>query len=270
MSRLLAAEWIKLRKRWMVYILTIIMLAIIGLVFWGIGTTSNRVDLIFPRGWIVALFLATGFAGFLWPVLGGSWAGNEYGWGTVRMILSRKPDRIQWVLAALTMLIITAGFALIATLVVATIGGIIVATLTNHSLTVSDLQSNYPLIMLKSFLGSWYILAFYLIMAYAAGTIFRSAAVGIGAGIGFTVAQLIVFGIFQSLGGHWKDIALHFPYSYTNSLSNRLAAAGTVGNFTDTTTSSPGIGECLIGLAIYLAIFLAVTLYLVRTRDVTS
>lgn len=271
MNHLLAAEWLKLQKRWMPRVLVLIMVALIALIFWGIGTSNSRINDVMPRGWLVALFLASGIAPFLWPILGGSWAGNEYGWGTIRMILSRRPDRIQWALAAIIALLISIVFALIAALIVGTLAGIAVALLTNHPIFVtSGLQSNYLLVVVKMFVATWYVLAFYVILAYAAGTIFRSGAVGIGTGIGAIVAQVVVFGIFQGLGGTWKNVAEHFPNAYANSLINRVVSEGTTSDFGSSFANTPGIEQCVVGLAIYIAVLLGITLFLVHTRDVTS
>ncbi|MGH2442093.1 MAG: hypothetical protein ACRDFX_02870 [Chloroflexota bacterium] len=271
MIHLLSAEWFKINKRWMPRVIVLIMLAIIVLIFWGVATTKNRTDLIMPRGLIVALFLASSFSAFIWPILSGSWAGNEYGWGTVRMILSRRPDRAQWSLAAMVALILYAGLALLATLLVGFVTGSVVAALTNHSEFISSgLQSNYAALVIKVFFASWLIFTYYLVLAYAAGTIFRSGAVGIGAGIGVSIAQLIVSGIFDGLGGNWRVVANHFPNRYGDALIGRLSAAGTTGDFTTIGANLPSIVTSIIGLVVYIAILVGVTLFLVKTRDVTS
>lgn len=272
MNGLLGAEWIKMRRRLMPRIIVLILLIILALIFWGNGARSSDLsNVLIPRSWIFALFLTMAFAPFLWPVLGGSWAGNEYGWGTVRMVLSRRPDRIQFALAGLVILIAAVILGLIAVLLLSTVAGAVIALLTGHSVIVtSGLQSGYGLIVVKVFLGAAYILTFYVVLAYAAGTIFRSGAVGIGAGIGITVAQLILTGILFALGGTWKTVAEHFPYQYTNALATRLADEGMPENFRATSSNAPGIGECLIGLTISIAILIAATLVVIRQRDVTD
>lgn len=271
MTNLMAAEWLKLRKRWMVRIIVLIMLAIIALIFWGVGTSSQRTNLFFPRGWVVAPYLASTLAPFLWPVLAGSWAGSEYGWGTIRMILSRRPGRIQWTLSAIAVLVLAAGLSLVGALIVATIAGSVVAALTGHSeFSTGGLGGAYPLIAVKAFLAAWYILTFYVVLAYAAGTIFRSGAFGIAGGIGITVAQIVLLGIFFNLGGAWRTVSEHFPYAYTNGLPTRLASEGTTSGFASVPADTAGIGEAIIGIAVYIAILLALTLVAVRARDITS
>src|SRR5258708_2674747 len=112
-------EWLKLTKRWMPRIILFLMVCLTVLAFWGQGSrVGNQGDLFLPRGWLAALIYASFFAPFFWPVLGGSWAGNEYGWGTIRMILTRRPYRIQHALGALSILLVAVALALVAMLVV--------------------------------------------------------------------------------------------------------------------------------------------------------
>src|SRR5437588_8285661 len=114
MTSLLAAEWLKMRKRWMPRVLTLILLTFVALAFWDMDTDLR--NLILPRAWLAALYFASTFSLVLWPILGGCWAGNEYGWGTVTLILTRRPDRVQWVLSAMIVLVTVAGLAVLATL----------------------------------------------------------------------------------------------------------------------------------------------------------
>ncbi|GAC1446124.1 MAG: hypothetical protein NVSMB52_09680 [Chloroflexota bacterium] len=272
MKFLLLAEWLKLRKRWMPRALAIIMLVSIALLFWGLGTSARaRPNLFVPRAWLSSMYIAGLFAPFIWPILGGSWAGNEYGWGTVRMVLSRRPDRMQFVLAGLAVLILATGAALVAAMVFGTVAGIVVAVITGTSaVTSSAFTGSFMLLLLKCFFATWFVLTFYVVLAYTAGTVFRSAAVGIGAGIGITVAQIIAAGIFSGLGGVWKDVAQHFPIQYANALTSRLTAEGTVQDFANVGSTAPGVVECLLGFTVYIAVLVGAMLFLVRSRDVTS
>ena len=75
-------EWLKFSKRWMPRVIVLLSLALIVLAFWGQSTHTEGGDLpnlFLPRGWLAALTFCSFFAPFFWPVLGGSWAGNEYG-----------------------------------------------------------------------------------------------------------------------------------------------------------------------------------------------
>ena len=270
MSHLLGADWIKLSHRWMPRVILLIPPLIIGLIYWGVATTSDRVNLIPPRGWVPALFFMCAFAPFIWPVLGGSWAGSEYGWGTIRMVLSRRPSRSQFVGSALIILLAAVAIGIALVLVLMTLVGGLIGVLTGHSFfDTNALPGNFGVILVKMILTGFFIVGFYVVLAYAFGTIFRSSSVGIGAGIGISVAQLIVSGIFIGLGSTWKSIGERFPYQYANQLATRVADEATTGKFLRA-ESGPGISESAIGLAIYTAILLVATFLLIQSRDVTS
>lgn len=272
MSALLAAEWLKLRHRWMPRVLVAIMLVIIGLLFWGTATSrQQRPDLLLPHAWVVGLLFSATVAPFIWPILGGSWAGNEYGWGTVRMVLSRRPNRAQFVLAGLLILSAFVALALVAALLFSTLASVVVALLTGNPLFVGDQFTGTLLVtVLKVFLAAWYVLLFYLALSYAAGTLFRSGAVGIGVGIGITLADLIVTGIFFNLGGRWRDIARHFPAVYTQVLPTRAMDGVLTKGFSDLGSNAPGVGETIVALGIYIAVPVLLALVLLRFRDITS
>lgn len=274
MIRIMSMEWLKLTRRWMPRILIVMVAGLITVAFWGEGTrATERMNLLMPRGWLAALTLCSFFAAFFWPVLGGSWAGNEYGWGTIRTILTRRPYRIEQVIGALVVLFIGLAIALIVLLVVASIAGTVVAVLTNNTVFTSSLMSgSFVMLVIKGFLAAWYVSAFYLFLAYATATIFRSAAVGIGFGIGATFAQVVLFRIFEGLGGTWQTIAQHFPFEYTNNLITEVVrgglAAGT--GLASVDPNSPSISDSFLWLSLYAVILLAITLYAVRARDVTA
>lgn len=274
MSAYLSFEWLKLSKRWMPRIILLLLLGLTILAFWAQATrTIGRANLFLPRGWLAALAFCAFFAPFFWPVLGGSWAGNEYGWGTIRTILTRRPQRVEHVIAALVVLLVGVGIGLLAILVVGSIASIIIASVTGNSAFTSALWDGTFLgILVKGFLTTWYVSAFYLVFAYAAATIFRSAAVGIGVGIGATFAQVVLMRIFIGLGGVWNQIAIHFPFNYSSSVITRVVGPGLVpgSNLASSSPTDPSAGTSLLALAIYSVVFLALTFVAVRTRDVTA
>lgn len=270
MSALLGGEWIKLRVRWMPRIIIGILLLILILIFWGMGTSPERTNLFFPTGLLTGLLLSASISSFLWPVLAGSWSGSEYSWGTVRLILARRPSRVQFVLAGLIMVMVAVGIAVVATMIVAGIAGAVVAAITGNPIIQTPHAPNFIVLLLETALATWYVAGFFVALAYAAGTIFRSNAAGIGIGIGVTIAQTIVTGVFTGLGGAWRSVADHFPSVYTEALASRVAAPGLHGTFARVSGPEPGIGESILGLAIYIAILLALTLVVVTRRDVTA
>lgn len=272
MIRLLRADVRKLLHRWMPRILLLILIAIVALVFFGISSRARfRADLILPNGLAVALSLAAGFAAFIWPVLAGSWSGGEYGWGTVRMALTRQPSRAEFSLSGLVVVLLTVGFGLVLVLLTGAVAGSLVAAATQASSAPGPLGSSAGEVILKLFFAVWYTSAFYAVLAYVCGAVFRSAPAGIGVGIGFAVAQDAVSAVFNALGDPWHSIAQHFPSAYTTALTSRLASElVTSGPFARVEPGAAGIPTSLIGIAVYLVILLAVMLAAVERRDVTA
>lgn len=266
-------EWLKLSRRWMPRILLLMILGLISIAFWGSGTHGGRENLFLPRGWLAGLEYATFFAAFFWPVLGGSWAGNEYGWGTIRTILTRRPFRIQQVLSALAVLVLGVGAAIIAILIASTVGGMLVGALTGNGAWTTGLWSGaFASVLLKGALTAWFVATFYLLLAYTTAVIFRSPAVGIGVGIGATFAQLVLTEIFRSLGGTWYDIARHFPFAYSQDMITQVVRGQFVpgSDLGSVNPGTPSAGQSLIALTLYAAILLAATFWTVRVRDVTD
>jgi hypothetical protein len=274
MTAFLSSEWLKLTKRWMPRVILGMIAGLMILAFWGQGTrVSEQVNLLLPRGWLVALLFTSFFAPFFWPVLGGSWAGNEYGWGTIRMVLTRRPYRVRNVLAAQFVLMAGLALAMLCVLIVGTLAGVAVAIFTHNSTFVSGaFDGSYLATLLKTLLAAWYVSSFFLILGFACATIFRSAAVGIGVGIGSSLAEFILRGIFNRLGGIWKDIADHFPVVYTNDFVTRVAHSGLVPgtDLASVNQGAPSAGQSMTAITIYLAVFLIATLVVVRNRDVTA
>lgn len=275
MTHALSFEWLKMTKRWMPRVVVVLTLGVVVAFFWGSGAQvdSNLANTFFPRGLVAALVASAFIAPILWPVLGGSWGGNEYGWGSIRLVLSRRPQRIEAVLAGLTALLAVIGIALLGVLAVGSLAGIAVASLTGHAAFVSGVLSGSFLITLgKTFLAAWYASAFLLLLAYAASIVFRSAAAGVAVGVGATLLQVIGIGILFNAGGFWATIAHHLPLEYTQNLVGNVAAPAFLPGspLSRVNPTDPSIGQSIIALGVMMAALLAVTFISVRERDVTA
>jgi len=274
MTGFLAAEWIKLRTRWMPrVIILLLMLQSLNFVGRRSAGPGHHETFPLPQGWVVALLFA-GFIGpYIWPVLGGSWAGGEYAWGTISLVLSRRPFRIQFVGAALVTLLLCAAIGLIATVITFSAASLLVATLMGApAFDSSGWSPPFVGTVFKAFLAALFVTGFYLVLSYTAGTIFRSSAVGVAIGIGSSLAQIILSGVFSRLGGVWAVLAAHFPFQYGQALVVRVATSafspGDIPAAVDRGT--PQIGESLLFLTIYVVVLLMITFWVVCARDVTA
>ena len=102
-------EWYKLRHRRMPWILLLLSVLLVQITFWGAyavfrvgadvalgdggGTASVSGDfldiLAFPNIAVIGLAVSHGFGIILIMILAASLTGTEYGWGTVRTVLTR-------------------------------------------------------------------------------------------------------------------------------------------------------------------------------------
>lgn len=270
----LSFEWFKLSRRWMPRIILGLLAGLTVLAFWGYSTrTLGRPNLFLPRGWLAALSFCAFFAPFFWPVLGGSWAGNEYGWGTIRAVLTRRPQRITHALSALVILIIGVLIGIIAIVVVGTVASVTISAVTGASLWTSGLfTGDFLATFLKGILTAWYVSSFYLLLAYAAAVVARSPAVGIGFGIGSTLAEVVLMRLLGALGGVWNTIAQHFPFVYSANMITQVVHGSLIQgtNLARVEPGTPDVGSSLIALTIYAVVLVIAMLAAVRFRDVTA
>jgi hypothetical protein len=275
MTAYMSFEWLKLTKRWMPRMILAAVLAVVVIMFLGIGSRAggNLSNLFFPRALPASLIGAAFAAPFFWPVLGGSWPGNEYGWGSIRLILSRRPHRVEHVLASLSILLIGIGLALLACLIVGTVAGVATSLLTGHTVFVSGvLTGTFMLTLVKTFVVTWYGASFIMILAFAASTIFRSAPAGIGVGVGATLAQFLTIGILDGQTGFWKSIADHLPLRYVENLTGSVAASNFIHgtSLARVSPGAPSVGQSIVALGVMMAGLLVVTCVAARNRDITA
>jgi hypothetical protein len=270
----LSFEWFKLSRRWMPRIILGMLAGLTVLAFWGYATRNvGRPNLFLPRGWLAALSFCAFFAPFFWPVLGGSWAGNEYGWGTIRAILTRRPERITHALAALVVLIVGVLIGILAIVAVATGASLAVSTATGMPLWTSGLfTGTFVTTLFKGVVTAWYVSSFYLVLAYTTAIIARSPAVGIGFGIGSTLAEVVLLRLLGALGGVWKSIAQHFPVIYSEGVITQVVHSSLVQgtNLARVDPGTPSAGSSYIALTIYAVALLLAMLAALRFRDVTA
>jgi ABC-type transport system involved in multi-copper enzyme maturation permease subunit len=273
-TSLLATEWIKLRHRWMPRILIFIMLAIVGVLsLASLGLHNLRADLVLPQGLLAGLALAGILSPFLWPILAGAWPGNEFSWGTIRMVLSRRPNRVEQSLAGLAMMMLYVIAALLIAVIFSGVVGLLLSIgFTHQGFDEAVARPGFAFGLIKTFLAEVYAVGLYVVIAYAAGTIFRSPAAGIGIGIGSWIAQQVVRGIFVGLlSGTWGEVADRFPDAYITALPVRTMSSAVRGRFLDTQNfSGPGIVESIVGIAIYMVILMGLALFITSRRDVTD
>lgn len=95
---------------------------------------------------------------------------------------------------------------------------------------------------------------------------------GIGFGIGSTLAEVVLTRIFLILGGVWQTVSQRFPHEYTDNMITRVVAGGLVpgAGLARVDPGTPSAGISLLAIALYNAVLVAAMLVAVRVRDVTA
>ncbi|WP_280405171.1 ABC transporter permease subunit [Nocardia brasiliensis] len=199
------------------------------------------------------------FGGALMLVLGALSTGSGYGWGTWKTVFTQGPSRIDVVGGVLVSLLVVV-LALVLTAFVVDIGvASLIGATQGQSLALPSLrQSAFGVLTGVVILGMW-TLAGALIGALA-----RGPALAVGLGL---VWVLVVENLLRGVAGIFAPIAVltdHLPGTAAGSLAGAMRTVG---------AGTPGVldilsrTEALIVLAIYIALFVAGTVYSMRRRD---
>lgn len=273
-------ELFKLRKRNMTWIMIIVLAAFLSLIFFAVyGITANpphrmppesletmRNLITFPGAFQMIFSTAQNIGAILLTIIVASSVGNEYGWGTIRQTLIRKGIRYQYVLSKLVAFIV---YALIG-IVIAFIIGFGLALLTtqwiNGVLNWDFITASYIGELFTMYGWAFYGLFVYILLAMLFSILGRSAIVGIGATLGYYFVESIAISIFNQSGGWLSEIP---NYLIGHNISAILPATLMQGPFASS-GALPSTLYASIVLAIYCVVFLGLSLYLFKRRDVTA
>jgi ABC-2 type transport system permease protein len=275
----LRSEWLRLTRRPAVWILALVLLAILltlsyalvwiiftfpprGLRVNAAGTNPAELKaIVYPASWLhTVLGDTTGLGGAVALILGVLVAGSEYGWGTVKTMVTQGPGRLtvlagkvvamEVAMAILAVAILAAGAAASAVLV-----------------TIDGKTSPWPdaLHVLGALGSAWLIMSMYAGLGFVLAVLFRQAALAVGIGL---VYMLVIESLVLNLLGStdaFRSIVSAFPGSNANSLiasfpTVRAAAAA---------RAIVGVPQATVVLAAYTALFGVVSALVFRIRDIS-
>ena len=280
MIDMILAELFKLRKRSMTWILIIIMAAFFCLMFFATyGITSNpsemmsgtSIDVIkatlqFPGVFNTIFSTAGSILTLLLIILVASSIGNEYSWGSVRQVLTRKGIRYQYVVSKLVSCIVIA----IIGLIIAVIFGIILALITSN--LIGSIDWNF---ITGSFIGEQFanfgwtlftLLPYILLTAFFA-FLGRSAIAGIGGGLGFYFIESIAVSLLDQAEGWLSEIP---DYLIGPNVSALMPSSPFSGGMLASAGASPSVLHASLTLTVYCIFFVIASLYMFKKRDLTA
>jgi ABC-type transport system involved in multi-copper enzyme maturation permease subunit len=298
LGRSIASELYKIRRRTMSKVLSIIAIVIIMLSFIALSipafsAAAHGEDLTAPQtismpqsigsAWaqIIRLPESLYFAGsiaqyigtILLIILAGAIVGSEYASGTIRIMLTRGPTRVQFLFAKIGTMLICTVVSLLTLLLIGVLTGTILNLLLKIPTDLSLLTSNWYLHAALYILTIALDLFTYTLLAIALSTLGKSTAAGVAGAILWWFLEGVLSNIINSLSNlasgpfaeFLKAIPTYFP-------GNNLAAL--VGNqAADMSGSAPGsIGDihAILVVIIYWVVFIGVACWVLQARDITN
>ena len=279
-------ELFKFVRRPAVWVLVILLLALAVLLGYAVtylfdtfGSSAASQGL--PKGTTVADFKVALYPeNFIkdtfstWGALGGVFAlilgvlvqGSEYGWGTMKTLYTQRSGRLTMLfgklaaLGALVLLMVVALFAVDAA------SSSVVALLDGKAITFPGAD-----VILEAIVAGFLIFGFWAAFGFALSTVFKQSAMAIGLGLAYAlVVELLIFSLLRGFGGKLvPQIEQWFPIANTGYLADAFGAIKFKGIPASPAPVADGTHAVLM-LLLYVAAFMAITMWLTRTRDITA
>lgn len=203
-------------------------------------------------------------------IFAGVLVGGEYSLGTVRLMFTRGPTRLQFLAAKIAVLTICIVPALLFVILLGSAVGAAMAHLAGvgagFGFLTGDVFGHFVLFVL---LGMLFWLA-YMLMAVFFGTVGRSTVAGIVGPLIWLLLEPVLSGFLSSAPGFVQYIPNYFLGNNLVSLIyQQMQAIGILGGDAASQAGAYPAWQSLLVVAAYLAIFIGVSCWLTVHRDVT-
>ncbi|APA94393.1 ABC transporter permease [Nocardia seriolae] len=200
------------------------------------------------------------FGGALMLVLGALAVGSGYGWGSWKTALTQGPARVHVIGAVVLSLALTVFALVLAAFVIDTGVAALIAGTEGQSLALPSAGH-----MLLGIASGTAILGMWTLAGAVVGAIARGPALAVGLGL---VWVLVVENLLRGVAAIFSPIEAvtdHLPGTAAGSLAGSLRTVG--GPATPGVLNILSRGESLLVLAVYVLVFAAGTVWLIRRRD---
>lgn len=276
-----SAELLKLRKRWATWIIAILYILFVAAFVYvlpliGFKTSENsrmpdEVRNSLAQGltlqrlpYQTTSFLVT-LGGALALIFGALVSASEYGWNTVKTILTLRPGRLSIFFGKLAAVLVT----LVIYVVLSYITAIVLSIITSNAagiqpgaLDLGDLLKGSGIALL--ILSAWTALAIFL------GVLFQGTAWAIGIGLVYAlIIENLIVGLSNVIS--WLENVPKFLLAQNSSALAKVLPSGNEAQGIFSGGGQPSIsgGHAIIVLAAWLIISLAIALIFFYRRDVT-
>jgi len=289
-ASVLAAELLKMRKRWLPYILLFVAVAGSALIIWLAGYAnwlSERDNAEYEHGhdslrafalpWSLPTLLDMGqfYGAVLVSVLVASAVATEHGWGTVRQALIRGQTRAQYLVSKLTGLTVLSVAGLLLVLAIGLLFSVMATAIADLPVTLDagsegSITTREAVVMI---VRSGYGALPYVLLAFCLTVIGRSTTLGIvGTLLYMFVIESILIAVLGGLGGVGSDARAFFLGHNVNALmtANRIqpddcCSLAPREMVEASELPDPWVAALVVGL--YCAVFLVVAFSVFQRRD---
>ena len=263
-------EWFKLRRRWVPWILLGFVVVIGQLLFWLVATLGDDVSYQSPTENIAnGLGFASFFGPFIAVILAAAVIGGEYGWGTLRPVLSKGAGRWPFLTSKVAVvLLVTAAILIILSVTVAISGFIAEAVLTDPESERYGAISWVDLLMLYGRMVYGFLP--YIMLALFVVVLTASNGVGIGLSLGYYIAETVILvPILNAFD--WSDHVLAFLLG-PNVSAWQSVPSGDDDPFSNIATIGgiPDMAHGFIFVTIYAVVLGVAALALFLRRDIAG
>ena len=280
-------EWYKLRHRRMPWILLALTVLLVQVAFWvsyalfrggqmtvseggesgnvTVSTNDQFLELFaFPTSLTNGLIVAHGFGGILLMILAASLIGSEYGWGTLRTVLTKGTGR--WPLLTAKLLLLAAlsvALLVVATASVAVGSAIALATLDANWVSSSADWSGLGIGFGKAIYG----MLPYVALAVFAAVLTSSSGAAIGISLGYYFAESILVGVLARFD--WFERVAIFILGHAVS-GWMQTPVGVSFQSSGTSAGLPDASQAFLVLLGYVVVLSGAAFWLFQRREVAG
>lgn len=232
------------------------------------GTSRESLEDLLPQSLVGTMMAGFPFfGGVLALMLGVLTVGSEYGWGTLKTVLTQGPGRLEILVAKLVALALALVPFVLVVFGLGALASLAIALREGAEVVWPD-----PGLLLRGLLAGWLLLAVWAALGVLLAVVSRGTALATGIGI---LYALVVEGLLSALA---NEVAVLDRLVELFLRANAYSLAATVGvSRAEVSDAGPGSfsgpfvggGQALLVLAAYGAVFVGVAAWLLRRRDVT-
>ena len=195
-------------------------------------------------------------------ILGTLAVGGEYGWGTLKTIVTQRPNRSQ----------VFGGKLLALLVVLAVFAVLILASSAVASYAVAVLQEasvNWPPAgeFIRALGAGVLILALWAALGAFLATLFRSTALAVGLGLVYLLVLEVLLLSLPIPNESYREAGRFFPGQNSTFLANAFAPGG-AGGVPGLPGTPAGAGQAALVVAAYTIVFVVLAALIFRRRDV--